>query len=220
VHYNPALRIATTVAIHLRKTIYILIFLGIGINFCFSQTESEKRFGLTEFDAKKHDGIYRIQIEDYQNVELIDLKNGQFNGTLTHSAWITNRKGIRKDSIIQKIAIPNSMAEKLISELNNNGFGNLKDCNEVENCISGLDGTTTFFKAIKDGEINTASYWELESDYYYNQNKVKLPAEVIKARKLISIINKEFDLKEQFQNFLNRLPNGRYSYSMLIMKKG
>jgi hypothetical protein len=204
----------------LRKTIYILIFLGIGINFCFSQTESEKRFGLTEFDAKKHDRIYRVQIEDYQNVELIDLKNGQFNGTLTHSVWTTNRKGIRKDSIIQKIAIPNSMAEKLISELNNNGFGNLKDCNEVENCISGLDGTTTFFKAIKDGEINTASYWELESDYYYNQNKVKLPAEVIKARKLISIINKEFDLKEQFQNFLNRLPNGRYSYSMLIMKKG
>ena len=61
----------------MRKTIYILIFLGIGINFCFSQTKSEKRFGLTEFDAKKHDRIYRVQIEDYQNVELIDylLKN-------------------------------------------------------------------------------------------------------------------------------------------------
>src|SRR5690554_1799159 len=208
------------VAIHFRKTIYILIFLGIGINFCFSQTKSENRFGLAEFDSKKHDRIYRIQIEDYQNVELIDFKNGEYNGTLTHSVWTTNRKGIRKDSIIQKIAIPNSMAEKLISELNNNGFENLKDCNEVENCISGLDGTTTFFKTIKDEEINSASYWELESDYYYNQNKVKLPAEVIKARKLISIINKEFDLKEQFQNFLNRLPNGRYSYSMLIMKKG
>jgi len=204
----------------LRKTIYILIFLGIGINFCFSQTESEKRFGLTEFDSNKHDRIYSVQIEDYQNVELIYFKNGEFNGTLNHSVWTSNRKGIRKDSIIQKIKIPNSIAEKLISELNNNGFGNLKDCNEVKNCISGLDGTTTFFKAIKDGEINTASYWELESDYYYNQNKVKLPAEVIKARKLISIINKEFDLKEQFQNFLNRLPNGRYSYSMLIMKKG
>ncbi|MCM5663661.1 hypothetical protein [Galbibacter mesophilus] len=174
---------------------------------------------MTEFDSKKHDRIYRVQIEDYQNVELIDFKNGEFKGALTHSVWTTNRKGIRKDSIIQKIAIPISMLEKLISELNNNGFENLKDCNEVENCISGLDGTTTFFKTIKDGEINSASYWELESDYYYNQNKVKLPAEVIKARKLISIINKEFDLKEEFQNFLNRLPNGRYSYSMLIMKK-
>jgi hypothetical protein len=65
----------------LSKTIYILIFLGIGINFCFSQTESEKRFGLTEFDSKKPDRIYRVQIEDYQNVALIDFKDGEFNGT-------------------------------------------------------------------------------------------------------------------------------------------
>ncbi len=204
----------------MRKTLYILIFLGIGINFCFSQTESEKRFGLTEFDSIKHERIYQIEVEDYQITELIEYKNGEFKGTLNHSVWTTNRKGIRKNNITQKIKIPNLKVEKLISELNGSGFENLKDCNEVENCISGLDGTTTFFKAIKNREMNSASYWELESDYYYNQNKVKLPAEVIKARKLILIINKEFDLKEQFQNFLNRLPNGRYSYSMLIMKKG
>ena len=133
--------------------------------------------------------------------------------------WTTNRKGIRKDSIIQKIEISNYMAENLIQELNNEGFGNLKDCNEVENCISGLDGTTTIFKAIKDGEINTASYWELESDYYYNKNKMELPAEVRKARNMILIINKKFDLREQFQVFVNRLPNGHYAYSSLIMEK-
>lgn len=204
----------------MKKSLYILIFLGIGFNICFSQTESENRFELTKFDSNLHVRIYRVQVEDYQNVELINFKNGEFKGILTHSVWTTNRKGIRKESIIQKIAIPNSMVEKLITELNNNGFENLKDCDEIENCISGLDGTTTFFTTIKDGEINSASYWEIESDYYYNQNKVKLPAEVIKARKLISIINKEFDLKKLFQNFLYRLPNGRYSYSMLIMKKG
>lgn len=204
----------------MKKALHILILLGIGINFCFSQTESEKRFGLTEFDPNLHDQIYRIQVEDYQIVELIEFKNDVFKGTLTHLVWKTNRKEIRNDSIVQKIAIPNSTVKKLISELKENGFEKLKDCNEVENCISGLDGTTTSFKAIKSGKMNSASYWELESDYYYKQNKVKLPAEVIKVRKLISIINKEFDLKEQFQNFLNRLPNGRYSYSMLIMKKG
>jgi hypothetical protein len=197
-----------------------LIILGIGINFCFSQTESEKRFGLTEFDSIKHQRIYRIQVEDYQITELIEYKNGEFEGTLNHSVWTTNRKGIRKNNITQKIKIPNFKVGKLIPTLNENGLENLKDCDEVENCISGLDGTTIFFKTIKNEEMNSASYWELESDYYYNQNKVKLPAEVIKARKLISIINQEFDLKEQFQNFLNRLPNGRYSYSMLIMKKG
>jgi hypothetical protein len=134
--------------------------------------------------------------------------------------WKTNRKEIRKDSIVQKIAIPDFTVKKLISKLESNGFENLKDCNKVQDCISGLDGTTTSFTTIKSGETNTASYWELDSDYYYNQNEVKLPAEVLKARKLASIINKEIDLKEQFENFLNRLPNGRYSYSMLIMKKG
>lgn len=204
----------------MKKSLYILIFLGIGLNFCFSQTGSENRFGLTAFDSKLHERIYRVQVEDYQNVEMIEFKNGEFKGTLTYLVWKTNRKEIRKDSIVQKITIPDSTAKKLITELNSNRFEKLKDCDEVENCISGLDGTTTFFKTIKDGEINSASYWELESDYYYNQNKIKLPAEVIKARKLISIINKEFDLNEQFQNFLNRLSNGRYSYSMLIMKKG
>ena len=203
----------------LKKSLYILIFLGIGLNFCFSQTESENRFGLTQFDSKLQHRIYRIQVADYQNVELIEFKNGLFKGTLTQLVWKTNHKEIRQDSIIQKIAIPNSTTKKLILELNSNGFENLKDCNKVENCISGLDGTTTFFKTIKDGEVNSASYWELESDFYYNQNKVELPEEVKKARKLISIINKEFNLKEQFQNFLNRLPNGRYSYSTLIMKK-
>ena len=208
------------VATHLKKIVHILIILGVGINFCFSQTESDKRFGLTEFDSIKHERIYQIEVEDYQFTELIESKSGEFEGTLNHSVWTTNRKGIRKNNITQKIKIPNLTVKKLISELNENGLENLKDCDEVENCISGLDGTTTFFKTIKNGTINSASYWELESDYYYKQKKVKLPAEVIKARKMISIISKEFDLKEQFQNFLNRLPNGRYSYSMQIMKKG
>ena len=204
----------------MRKTIYILIFLGIGINFCFSQTESEKRFGLTEFDSIKHERIYQIEVQDYQITELIEYKNGEFKGILNHSVWTVNRKGIRKNNITQNIKIPNLTVEKLISELNERGFENLKDCNEVENCINGLDGTTIFFKAIRNKAMNSASYWELESDYYYNQNKVKLPVEILKARNFISIINQEFELKEQFQNFLKRLPNGRYSYSTLIMKKG
>lgn len=204
----------------MKKIILILIILGNGINFCFSQTESEKQFGLTEFDSMEHERIYRVEIEDYQITELIEFKNGEFFGFLIHSVWTSNKKGIRKDNITQKIKIPNEKVRKLISELNENGFENLKDCNEIENCISGFDGTTTTFKAIKEQQITSASYWELESDYYYNQNKVKLPSEVRNARKLISIINNEFDLKEQFHNFLSRLPDGRYTYSMQVLTKG
>jgi hypothetical protein len=78
------------VTIHLRKTLYILIFLGIGINFCFSQTESEKRFGLTEFDSIKHERIYQIEVQDYQITELIEYKNGEFKGILNHSVEVSS----------------------------------------------------------------------------------------------------------------------------------
>lgn len=203
----------------MKKAFYISLLIGIGINFCFSQTVSEKQFGLAEFDSTKHNRIYQIQVEDYQIVELIEFLNIGFKGTLINSVWTRDSNGFRKDRVIQKNVISNSIAEKLITELKHSGFENLKNCIEVENCISGLDGTTTSFKSIKGGKINSAFYWELESDYYYNQDKVKLPTEVIKARKLISIINAEFDLNELFNDFLSKLPKGSYAYSMLIMTK-
>mgnify|MGYP005824906867 FL=1 len=190
------------------------------MNFGFSQTDSEKRFGLTEFDGNNHQRIYRIQVEDYQVLELVQFKDDEFKGVLTHLIWKTTRKEIRKDSIVQKISIPKSTVRKLILKLHENNFETLADCDEIAGCIRGLDGSTTFFESINDEKINSASYWELESDYYYNQNKVDIPEEVLKARKLLLLINREFDLKKQFQNFLARLPRGRYSYSMLIMEIG
>ena len=51
------------------------------MNCCFSQTAYEKRFGVTEFDATKHERMYRVQIDDYQITELIECKNGEFKGT-------------------------------------------------------------------------------------------------------------------------------------------
>ncbi|MBC2838608.1 hypothetical protein [Robiginitalea sp. SC105] len=107
-----------------------------------------------------------------------------------------------------------------MEEFRDKGFERLKDCDAIEDCIRGLDGTTTTFESIDAGGPKTASFWELESDYYYDQKALEVPDEVLKARSFISAINKEFDLSEQFQNFLNRLPRGRYAYNHLIMKKG
>ena len=173
----------------------------------------------TEFDKGIHKKIYRIEVANYQTVELIEMQNGEYRGTLNHRVNKTNRKGIAKDSIIQKINIPNQMTKSIITELKNVGIENLKNCDEVENCIIGLDGTTILFETITNGIENKGYYWELTSDYYYKQNKVDLPSEVLKARKLLAIINEQFDLNEQFQNFLNRLPVGKYSYGMQIMTK-
>ncbi|MDO6494931.1 MULTISPECIES: hypothetical protein [unclassified Cellulophaga] len=174
----------------------------------------------TKFNSEIHKNIYRIEVDNYQLVELIEFKNGEFKGSLNHKVFKLNRKEKIKDSVFNKITIPSKMVQSLRFNLNIGGFENLKDCNEIENCISGLDGTTILFQTVKKDFENNAYYWELTSDYYYKQNDVELPNEVVKARRLLSKINEQFDLNKQFQNFLNRLPNGRYLYGMIIMKKG
>ncbi|WP_318312069.1 hypothetical protein [Flagellimonas crocea] len=198
----------------MKKTLYIsLIGLVLGLQFLFAQVK-------TEFDSEIHEKIYRIKVSNYQLVELIEYKNGEFLGSLNHKVYQINRKEWVKDSLIQKITISDRMAKSIVYKLNKNGFENLKDCDEIENCITGLDGTTIAFQTIKNEYENIAYFWQLTSDFYYKQNKIELPSEVLKARKLFAILNEYFDLNDQFQNFLNRLPNGRYSYGIIILKKG
>ncbi|GAA4824377.1 hypothetical protein [Algivirga pacifica] len=204
------------------KPLFFLFFTisFLSTNLGFSQQKISSPFNLTEFDSIQHQRIYRIQVDGYQVVELVEFNNNKFEGTLTHLVWRLNRKEITKDSLIQKIAIPHHTVKKLMHELGNADFEYLSDCDEINNCIIGLDGTTTTFQSENVKKVNAASYWELESDYYYHQNNIEIPDEILKARKLISMINNEFNLDDQFKSFLNRLPKGRYRYGMVIMKKG
>ena len=39
------------------------------------------------------------------------------------------------------------------------------------------------------------------------------------ARKALEIINNEIDLEKQFQNFINRLPIGKYMFNGVIIEK-
>lgn len=173
----------------------------------------------TEFTQVEHQTIYRIKVDEYQTVELIEFKNGDFKGSLIHRVNKTNRKGIAKDSIVQKIKIPNQMVKSIMTDLNKGGIESLIDCEKIEDCIIGLDGSTIQFQAMRSDYENIASYWQLTSDYYYKQNNVAVPKEVMKARKLLTFINNRFNLNKQFKNFLDRLPHGNYSYGMIIMTK-
>ncbi|PQB07317.1 hypothetical protein BST83_09220 [Polaribacter filamentus] len=111
------------------------------------------------------------------------------------------------------------MVKKLMVELRNRGYENLKDCSEITDCIVGLDGTTITFNMLKNGINKSASYWELELDYYYKTNSVEIPKEVFEARKIFEIINEEIDLKKQFENYTSRLPIGKYMFNGIIMEK-
>jgi hypothetical protein len=202
----------------LRKIIVIASIILIG-TIAFSQNKSEFQYESNGFDSLIQKKIYRIDVAEFQELELIELKNGEFEGSLIQSVWETNRKVEQKKKITQKIRVPEKMVKRLMVGLRNGGYENLKDCSEIKDCIVGLDGTTITFNVLKNGMNKSASYWELESDYYYKTNSVLLPKEVLEARKIFGIINKEIELKKQFENFTSRLPIGKYMFNGIIMEK-
>jgi hypothetical protein len=199
------------------KKNHFIIFLFLIETFAFGQTNYEHN--LTELDSILHKEIYRVDVAEFQKLELIKLNNGKFEGSLIHSVWKTNRKEEQISEISQKIKIPEKMAEKLMTELKNSGYEKLKDCSEIKDCIVGLDGTTIIFNFLQNGINKRASYWELKSDYYYKINSVEVPNEVLDARKMLEIINNEIDLEKQFENFTSRLPIGKYIFNGIIMEK-
>jgi hypothetical protein len=199
------------------KKNHFILFLFLIETFAFGQTNYEHNF--TEFDSILHREIYRVDVAEFQKLELIKLNNGKFEGSLINSVWKTNRKEEQISEISQKIKIPEKMAEKLMTELKNRGYEKLKDCSEIKDCIVGLDGTTIIFNFLQNGINKSASYWELKSDYYYKINSVKVPNEVLDARKMLEIINNEIDLEKQFENFTSRLPIGKYMFNGIIMEK-
>ena len=211
------LRASRRTLLHILKKNYFILFLSLIGILTFGQTNYEHN--LTEFDSLLHKEIYRVDVAEFQKLELIKFNNGKFEGSLTHSVWKTNKKEEQKSKIFQKIKIPEKMVEKLMTELKNSGYEKLKNCSEIKDCIVGLDGTTIIFNFLENGINQSASYWELKSDYYYKTNSIEIPNEVKDARKILEIINNEIDLEKQFQNFTNRLPIGKYMFNGVIMEK-
>ncbi len=199
----------------MKKVYYISFIIGLLVQTVYSQINNNSELR----EKSDLDKIYKIETASYQKVELFKSINGKYSGVLINKVWKLKRNKKTNDSIIQKIQIPNEIVKELMNNLEVNGFETLIDCHKIENCISGLDGTTITFSFQNSDKKNKASYWELNSDYYYEQNNVKIPDEVTKARKIYKIINDKYDLQKVFANFLNRLPQGEYSYGMLIMTK-
>lgn len=184
--------------------------------FSSAQTDWKTKLKLTEYDSILHKRIYRIQVSDYQILELTEYKNGQFNGSLTNTMWKVKGKNYHAKLITQKIEIPNLTVEKLMTNLHNDDFENIPDCKDVKDCIQGLDGTTISFCVIKNGTERNYSYWEPESDYYYKDNII---SEIIKVRKILKSINSGINLSKDFTKFRDELPKGKYTFGMIVMEK-
>jgi len=203
----------------MKKIISVLFILNTITSLTFAQEPQEFwewEFEMTQFNSLIHEKIYRVSIEDNQQVELIKSKKGVYKGHLNNVIWTTNKNEIRKKRISQIISIPDSIVEKLFRNFEIINFESIPDCEKIDGCKIGFDGETTFFSTETKNVNQTVSFWELTSDYYYTDN---IPKEVLIARKIMKFINAEFSLKEQFNIFKNRLPHGRYIYSSVIMMK-
>lgn len=199
----------------MRKTKFTVILIGLIVNLSFSQSE----FNPSELDRLNFKRIYLIEIGNEQLIELTENNQSKISGTLTNKVWKTNRKGIRKKQIQNRIKIPDSMAKRLMQSFKKDGITELKDCKKVGDCIKGADGTTITFSTYQNGIINRASYWQLHSQTYYGNKEIELYQQLVKARKIYANIASEFDLQKQFRDFINRLPNGSYSYGMITLTK-
>ncbi|PQB07316.1 hypothetical protein BST83_09215 [Polaribacter filamentus] len=85
----------------MKKIIVIASLILIGTTV-FGQNKTEIQYELTKFDNLIHIEIYRIEVAEYQRLELIELRNGEFEGDLIHSVWKTNRKEEQKKKLPKK----------------------------------------------------------------------------------------------------------------------
>ena len=162
------------------------------------------------YDISLHKRIYEIRVDDYQTVQLIELQNGNFEGSLTNSTLAINSQKNEKKRINQKVKIPKTVVSFLMNELKQNGFENILESNN-----KWPTGSTTFFTVKTDKVNRTYSHWELESDYYYKEPDI--PDEVRKSRKIMDLINEKFDLKQQYKNFICRLSFADDSFKCILM---
>ena len=198
------------------KKIGLLLAIAFVTLKCISQ---EKNFSKEVLDSLNHKRIYKIEIGNTQAIELTETKNSKYKGTLTNKVWKSNRKGIPKKQILNRIKIPDSMVKRLMNSFKKDGITKLKDCMKVGDCLLGADGTTTIFKTYENGLINQASFWQLHSDSYNEKKEIELYQQVVKARKVYSHIKDEFDSQKLYDDFIKRLPRGTYFYGMIILTK-
>lgn len=181
----------------------------------WAQKDNQFEFKPVEFESHIYTRIYRIQIEDYQCLELLEFENGEFDGLLTNMILKVERNKTRSRLLIQQIKIPSFTVKKLMTILKEKDFENIPDCKDIANCIKGFDGTTISFYTIKPNFKREYSYWEPESDHYYKDNRVP---EIVKVREILNAVNLEFDLWQTFKDFRDRLPTGKYTYGTIVME--
>lgn len=181
----------------------------------FSQTKSENHE--TAFDSLIHKKIYRIEYGTIQKVELIEMINGDFKGSLTNILTQYRRK--RDKEFVQIIKIQDSIVKRLMKNLKNLDIETLECPNFLSpdyDCGSALDDVGTTF-IILSSQINKENTFGALS--LGGEKKSYESGKQFKAQKILNLINSEVHFKKTLDDFIRHLPAGTYGYYGVNMIK-
>ena len=198
------------------KPIKVIIILFLFVAHLLSaQTNNGIKMVATKFDSVTHQRIYQIKTGKHQTLELLEFKNGEFEGRLINSVFKMDRRN-NLELMNIKINVPAQTVKTLMNELKEKQFENIPNCTDIKNCIN---GTSSSFNPIRFTSITEGKFHE----YYYRNSKSDdnktLSEDHYPAQELLSVITNEINLEKEFQNFLSRLPDGKYTYDAIIFTK-
>lgn len=178
----------------------------------YVNTDIEK-LNLDSFENSNYEKVYRIW-KSYQVIELINTNDTTYSGQLVNFVTQTYRKTEKNKIIKEALEIPSSTVKTLIDDLNKSNIENLPDCEDIDGYASGLDGTTYIFEIHLIDSNRIYSYWEPMSDYQNDSIK-----EVKDVRAIITTIDSLINPGLHFNNFINGLDYGSYTYGGINMTK-
>lgn len=188
----------------MKKTL-IVLFLILSLSI-FSQNNSIKRFYEISFCGKP------------QIVKLKEYQDGTVKGILK-TELIKEKSNGKETKINRKIIFNDSITKKLLTDLEKAGIETLKKCEEDEECNSHgfLDGTHLEINTIIDGKNSSFTYSSIipESDVKFDFKETGLRR---KVQILVTIIDKEINLKKQLSETIKSLKTGTYCYWSGITK--
>jgi hypothetical protein len=179
--------------------------------FISSQQEKLKLNNFEDFEFVKR---YRIWTNS-QLLEFIKINDSTYEGSLINYINKVYRKSIPIKTIYQKQLIPILTVEKIMNQIYNESIETLNDCDDIEGCVTGLDGKTYIFEIGFDNNRKIYTYWEPEDDDYQNSEIV----EIKNVRNILNVIRTEIKNEYSLKKFIDDLPIGTYSNGETTIQK-
>lgn len=180
--------------------------------FIIVQLTIAQKSDFTKFNPDIHLRIYRIEISNYQFIELVETNDHAFKGRLINRVRKINRKEKHKKIISETLMIPSSDVKQIMGIANRNEIETLPNSLEIKKYTNGLDGMNMSFVIEKSNSTRSFSYWEPESNY---QDSTLM--EVIAVRNIISTLREKINFEFHFEKFRSNLPIGKYAYGGVIV---